>query len=194
MMEQNYTEGTVFNGTDFKEVPLAKGEYECCRFIGCDFSNSDISEVKFLDCEFAGCNLSLVRLDETVFRDIKFVGCKMLGLRFDSCNKFGFSVSFEDCFLSHSLFYATKIRSTTFRNSRLQELDFTECDLTGALFDNCDLTGAVFDNTIIERADFRTSFGYAIDPEINRMKKAKFSLFGLAGLLGKYNIDIENVS
>ena len=61
-----------------------------------------------------------------------------------------------------------------------------ETDLTSATFDNCDLTQAVFDNTILEKADFRTSFNYSIDTEINRIKKAKFSIWGISGLL--YNL------
>jgi hypothetical protein len=43
----------------------------------------------------------------------------------------------------------------------------------------------------LERTDFRTSYNYSIDPEINRISKAKFSINGVVGLLGKYNIEIE---
>jgi hypothetical protein len=42
----------------------------------------------------------------------------------------------------------------------------------------------------MEKADFRSAFNYSINPEINRIKKAKFSLTGLQGLLGKYDIEI----
>ncbi len=75
--------------------------------------------------------------------------------------------------------------------SQLHEVDFTECDLTEATFDRCDLLGAIFDNTIIEKADFKTSFNYSLDLEKNRIKKAKFSLDGITGLLDKYDIEIE---
>ena len=51
--------------------------------------------------------------------------------------------------------------------------------------------GAAFENTILEKADFRTSFNYSIDPGKNRIKKAKFSLAGIAGLLEKYDIEID---
>jgi fluoroquinolone resistance protein len=44
---------------------------------------------------------------------------------------------------------------------------------------------------MLEKADFRTSNGYSIDPEMNRIKKAKFSLEGVAGLLDKYDIEVE---
>jgi len=70
-------------------------------------------------------------------------------------------------------------------------VDLTECDLASAVFDHCDLAGATFENTILEKADLRTSFNYSIDPERNRVKKAKFSLQGLPGLLNKYDIEIH---
>lgn len=73
----------------------------------------------------------------------------------------------------------------------MQEIDFAESDLTNATFDNCDLTLAVFDRTVLEKVNFLTSYNYSIDPENNRLKKAKFSMNGLAGLLGKYDIEIE---
>ena len=116
----------------------------------------------------------------------------MLGLHFNNCNVFGLAFSFENCILNHSSFYKVKIKKTTFKNTQLQEADFTECDLTGSLFDNCDLSRATFDNTIIEKSDFHTSYNYSIDPEINRIKKARFSIYGLSGLLEKYDIKIDS--
>jgi uncharacterized protein YjbI with pentapeptide repeats len=118
----------------------------------------------------------------------------MLGLRFDTCNDFGLSFSFDSCQLNHSSFFKTKIKKTVFKNSQLQETDFAEADLTSAMFDNCNLERANFDQTILEKSDFRTSYNYSIDPERNRVKKAKFSILGIAGLLDKYDIDIDHSS
>ena len=115
----------------------------------------------------------------------------MLGLRFDNCNDFGLSFSFEGCQLNHSSFYKMNIKKTVFKNSQLQETDFTEADLTSALFENCNLSQATFDQTTLEKADLRTSYNYSIDPENNRLKKAKFSMEGVTGLLDKYNIEID---
>jgi uncharacterized protein YjbI with pentapeptide repeats len=114
-----------------------------------------------------------------------------MGLRFDSCHDFGLSFLFDNCILNHSSFYKTKIRKTIFRNSQIREVDFTECDLTNSTFDTCDLSSAMFENTILEKVDFRTSYNYTIDPETNRLKKTKFSSSGIAGLLCKYDIEIE---
>jgi len=63
--------------------------------------------------------------------------------------------------------------------------------LSDSVFDNCDLTGATFYITNIEKADFRTSDNYSIDPENNRIKKAKFSLPAVTGLLDKYDIKVD---
>jgi hypothetical protein len=43
----------------------------------------------------------------------------------------------------------------------------------------------------MEKTDFTSAVNYSIDPEINKLAKAKFSLNGIKGLLEKYNIDIE---
>ena len=133
----------------------------------------------------------MVEKDNIELHFFEFKDCKMLGLRFDSCNPFGLSFSFDGCQLNHSSFYKTKIKKTVFSNSQLQETDFAEADLTGAVFDNCDLMNAVFDRTLLEKADLRTSYNYTIDPETNRLKKAKFSVSSIAGLLAKYDINIS---
>ncbi len=187
-----YIEEEIFRKEDFSDNPLPKGEYEKCTFINCDFSNSDLSYVKFLECEFVNCNISMVNLNQTAFKDVKFTDSKMLGLRFDYCNKFGLSLSFENCILNHSSFYQVKIKKTQFRNTSLLEVDFTESDMTESVLDGCDLDRSTFYMTILEKADLRTSFNYSIDPEVNRIKKARFSLLGALGLLRKYDIEIES--
>lgn len=170
---------------------LKKGEYENCVFDNCDFSKQDLSECTFIECTFKVCNLSLCQLYTTAFREVTFIGCKLLGLRFDSCSEFGLSFKFDGCQLDNSSFFKTKIKKTAFMNTSLKEVDFTETDLSEAVFDDCDLSRATFDRTVLEKADFRSSYNFSIDPETNRLKKAKFSSMGLSGLLSKYDIIIE---
>jgi len=188
----NFILDKIFERVKFNEIPLEQGEYENCVFRQCDFSNSNLTEIKFTDVEFNSCNLSLAKLEKTAFRDVIFKECKLLGLHFENCNEFGLAFTFEDCQLDHSSFYRTKIKKTNFKNSSLKDSDFTECDLTGSVFKNCDLDRAMFEKTILEKADLRTSFNYSIDPENNRLRKAKFSLLEISGLLDKYDIEIDN--
>jgi uncharacterized protein YjbI with pentapeptide repeats len=126
----------------------------------------------------------------TGLKDVKISKCKLLGVLFSDCSEFLFSVDFADCQLDLASFYKMKLRSRTFKNCSLVEVDFTEANLFGVMFDNCDLSGSTFDHSLLEKADFRTSYNYSIDPELNRIRKAKFSISGLPGLLAKYDIDV----
>lgn len=189
-MKPTFILDTTFDQLDFKETPLALGDYENCRFHNCDLSGLDLSEFNFVECTFFGCNLSLAKLHQTTFKDVVFQDCKILGLHFENCPKFGLSISVDQCNLNHCSFYRANLKKTVFKNTQLQETDFTECDLSGAVFDQCDLSKAMFENTILEKADFRTAYHYTIDPTINRIKKARFSLSGVVGLLAQYDIEI----
>jgi uncharacterized protein YjbI with pentapeptide repeats len=83
------------------------------------------------------------------------------------------------------------LKKMKWTNSSLHELDFNEADLSSAIFEGCDLQRSIFTGTNLEKADLRTSFNYSIDPERNRLKKAKFSLPGVIGLLDKHDIQID---
>lgn len=84
-----------------------------------------------------------------------------------------------------------KLKKIIFKRGSLHEADLSGCDLTGAVFDGCDLRDAKFENTILEKADLRTAFNYSIDPTINKIRKARFSLPAVTGLLDRFGILIE---
>ncbi len=190
-MERIYIEEKEFNTVNFTLKALPEADYENCSFINCNFSGTNLSNIVFAGCAFTGCNLSLAAITQTAFKNSKFKDCKLLGLHFENCNPFLFEVYFENCMLNLSSFYKLKIKKTKFIHSSLHEVDFTESDLTGSIFDNCDLARTIFQNTIAEKADFKTAYNFLINPETNNIKKAKFSTAGLAGLLDKYDIEID---
>ena len=83
------------------------------------------------------------------------------------------------------------MRKTKFTECSLHEASFVETDLGESVFNECDFSQALFERTILEKADFRTSYHYIINPETNKIKKAKFAQSGIAGLLQGYDITIE---
>jgi fluoroquinolone resistance protein len=190
-MERVYIEDKKFEEINFSETLLAVGNYENCQFVQCNFADCNFFDIHFADCIFANCNMGMAKLGATAFKEVKFTGCKLLGLHFEHCNPFGFDVYFDNCILNLSSFYKLKLKKTVFKNCSLSEVDFTEADLSNAIFENCNLDKAIFDNTILEKTDFRSSYNYSIDPAINKIKKAKFSLAGVTGLLNKYDIEVE---
>ena len=190
-MTEIYKENQVFTNKNFTEVSLQKGIYELCTFSGCNFNSTNLNDMRFIDCAINDCNLSLASINNTAFRNIKFTNCKLLGLNFESCNNLGFEVGFKNCILDHCSFYKLRLKKTIFEETSLIEADFTETNLQDSVFNNCELNGTIFDRTNLERADFTTSKNFIIDPENNKIKRAKFSLAGLAGLVAKYDIKIE---
>jgi uncharacterized protein YjbI with pentapeptide repeats len=190
-MEAAYIIEKTFENIDFTVKGLTRVDYEACSFINCNFADTDLSNISFIESEFSGCNLSTAKLVKTGFKDVRFKDCKLLGLHFDYCDSFLFEVNFENCTLNLSSFYQVKLKKTNFKNCILHEVDFVEADLSNSIFDQCDLNKAVFENTNLEKADLLTAYNYSFDPELNRIKKAKFSVPAVTGLLHKYDIDIK---
>lgn len=184
-------EDKTFEGIDYSEKKVNYREFNSCQFISCNFQKSDLSNNDFIDCSFKSCNLSLATLNNAGMKSIIFDDCKLMGIDFHVCNNFLFSMSFINCHLDYSSFFQKKMKKTSFINCSLKEIDFAETDLSMAVFNNCDLLNTSFMRTILEKTDFRTAINYSFDPELNKVKKAKFSVAGIAGLLTKYNLDIE---
>lgn len=190
-MERIYIDDKSFTKIDFTTAKFEATDYENCSFVECNLSEVNLSGITFSECNFTGCNFSLAKLLKTGFRSVHFIDCKLLGLHFDHCDVFLFSVSFEKCLLNLSSFYKLKMKKTHFNHCTLYETDFAETDLNSAHFNNCDLAGAIFENTNLENTDFRTAINFTIDPEKNKLRNAYFSLTGLPGLLHRYNLKIE---
>lgn len=165
-------------------------EFDGCIFRNCDFSNSNFANNTFSDCEFIDCNLSMTKLAGSSLKTVHFRECKLLGIQFQSCQDFLFSVSFTDCTLDYSSFANKKMPKTHFIGCSMKEVNFIGSDLTKALFENSNLDNAVFNDTKLAEADFISAYNYKIDPEFNPMKKAKFAMTGIPGLLDKYDIKI----
>jgi len=73
----------------------------------------------------------------------------------------------------------------------MKEAHFLKCDLTGAVFKSCNLELAKFGENTLNQVDFSTSYNLRIDPDTNKLKKARFSLYNLPGLLTKYDLIIK---
>jgi len=181
----------TFDKVIYFDKKISNREFDGCVFKNCDFSNNIFSECVFIDCEFIDCNLSMVKLPYSSLKTVAFTQSKLLGIRFDECQDFLFSVNFTDSNLDYCWLTNKKLQKTRFLNCSLRDVNFSAADLTSALFENCNLEGAIFDETVLAAANFTTAYNYKIDPENNPMRKAKFSMNGIAGLLDKYDIKIE---
>ncbi len=190
-MAKKYVEGLTFSQINFTETPLELGEYENCTFQQCMFGGQDLSHFIFADCLFDESDLSNCKVTNTTLRDVSFDNCKLLGLRFEDCNTFLLSMNFSHCVLNFSSFYKLKLKSAQFQHCSLHEVDFTEVELNDSDFQHADLTGAVFSRSNLTGVDFRGASNIVLDPEENKLQKAKFNRDNVFGLLTKYGIKIE---
>jgi len=185
------TEDKTFTKIKAEAITGRKCTFENCKFISSDLSYADLSGMVFIDCYFEGCNLSLIKLSDTGLQNIQFKECKLTGADFSKSRDFLFEVNFNNCIMDNAIFYKKKNKGAKFTDCSMVETDFTEADLTDTQFTNCNLNRAFFNRTILKNADLRTSYNFIIDPDANNVKKARFSVHGLAGLLVKYDIRIE---
>ncbi|MDB5016405.1 MAG: hypothetical protein JWQ84_1237 [Mucilaginibacter sp.] len=189
-MNSGTEEDKLFTKVKAEDIFGHSRTFENCRFATCNFSYADLSDVLFIDCRFEECNLSLASFTNTGLQNINFKHCKISGVNFSKSRDFLFEVHFENCIVDNAIFYKKRNKKAIFRDCSLVETDFTEADLTNAKFDNCNMNRAFFSNTILKNADLSTSYNFIIDPDNNNIKKAKFSLQGLPGLLAKHDIRI----
>ena len=111
-MVKLYITGRTFEKADFSTTGIAAADYECCTFTNCNFASVNLSGLAFSECTFNGCDLSLVKLNKTALRDARFKDSKLLGLRFENCLDFLFSVHFEGCNLNLSTFFKKSLKKT----------------------------------------------------------------------------------
>lgn len=180
----------LFDTPEALPQPLSSQTFERCTFRKLNLSKQSLNSATFVNCTFIGCNLSAAEIKNTTFNDVHFQECSVSHLDFGKCNPFGFHVDFQNCQLDYSIFLNRNLKKTTFSDCTLREAHFLTCDLTGSIFKSCNLELAKFAGCTLSQVNFATSFNLRLDPDDNTLKKTKFSLYNLPGLLAKYDIII----
>lgn len=186
----DYFLDTEYDGIVYPKEGLNHKDFERCTFSNCDFSQCTFVAITFIDCVFEECNFNSAKINYVAFRTAAFNGCQIKDVNFAMCDKLIFDISFNNCTLDFSKFYALKLKNTIFTNCSIVAVDFMNADLTEVIFDGCDLYRSEFTKAIAVKANFKTSFNYTIDPEKTKIKKAVFSLPEARGLLYKHDLVI----
>lgn len=181
----------VFDNTTKAPAQWAGQEFEQCTFKKLDLSRIAFTGSNFIDCRFEDCNLTRAELKNTKLYDVRFVNCKLPHVDFSLCNAFGFHVNFQECQLDYTVFLNRKLKKASFIDCSLKEAQFIKCDLTGTGFEHCNVELARFEHNDLSHVDFSSSYNLEINPDENKLKKARFSLHNLPGLLTKYDLVIN---
>ncbi len=181
----------LFDQTTGAPDQWAHQAFEKCVFRNLNLSKAVLANANFINCRFENCNLWLVVLAGAKLNEVDFVNCTLVSVDFEHCSTFGFFVSFQECQLDQSHFFGRNLKKTRFMDCSIKEARFINCDLTGAVFKHANLELAVFINNTLIQADFSTAYNITLDPEKNKMKKARFPLDELPGLLTKYELVVK---
>lgn len=181
----------LFDKTNYASISLDDALFEQCHFTGIDFTGTDLSGASFTDCVFQQCNLQMQPMNNILLGGVQFSNCKLNGIDFTHCNSFRFDVHFTGCLLDYTYFFEKNMKKAKLVDCSIRQAQFVQCDLSNALFQNCDLEQTMFDHNNLQGADFTTSVNLRLDPETNKIRKAKFSLYNLPGLLAKYDIVVK---
>ena len=184
---RTYTE--TFHNIDFTEQPNDRLQYEDCLFVNCVFAT--LADTDFIECTFLNCNLSNVRFNFCGLQNAEFTDCKLIGADFSPTKDFLFAVHFKNCFMDYTSFDRKKMNKSSFDNCKIHGANFTQADLSKSSVSNCDLHESIFAGTDLSGIDFTSSRNFLIDPNVNILKKAKFSRQDLTGLLYRLDIIIE---
>ncbi|MDT0605912.1 pentapeptide repeat-containing protein [Croceitalea rosinachiae] len=190
-MSKPFVADKHFKNEDFTQNPLARAVYEECVFEGCQFQNGFLDNQNFVDCTFRECDLSNTNVAYTLWNNVFFESCKLVGVAFDKSDPALMTIQFDKCNLTLAVFYGLTLHKTDFSGSNLSQADFTHTDLTEANFTDCNLDNTVFENTNLSKVNLSKAFNFNINPEVNTLKKARFSKEELIGLLKKHDIVIE---
>lgn len=182
-------ENKTYKELDFRVIELEE-EYYHCTFEHCDFTEILFQKTNFEECRFVACNLSLCKSNGTSWNKVSFEQCKLTGANFCHANKFTFSAKFSECLMQYVSFQGLNLQGFSYSKCQLTEADFSTCNLKKAVFDNCNLDRTIISHCNLEEADFSTAFNFIINPNDNRMKKAKFSLQNLPGLVAVFDVKI----
>jgi len=119
-----------------------------------------------------------------------YCGDKAIGIKwFEASNPF--DVNFSNAVISYSSFFGKILKKNKIIDCIAEDVDFTDCNLMLCDFSGTSLPNAKFFNTDLKQANFATATNYSIDPQTNKLKKAKFSLPEAASFL--YHLGIEVV-
>ena len=190
--EDDCHEDIEFSSVNFSELNIADHSFENCTFSSCRFREMAIPGATFRSCVFKECEFVLTKLNEVTLNGAVFESCRIMGVNFSECSKFAFSPEFRGCVIDNAVFYGVSLKKGIILKCRLVDCDLTGCDFREADFSDTRFERVAIRQCNFEKADFRTSQGYAIDPGSNQVRKAKFSLPEAQSFLSFLGIDLED--
>jgi fluoroquinolone resistance protein len=173
-------------------------------------TQATLESIRFEECEFDGCSFINCKLTKCKFLECSFKDCVLSAvnplastfseIHFTRSKVIGCDwtkshrledLEFTDCQINYSNFKLLKLPGLKLLNCEAKEVDFIETDLGHGVFKNTDFENSRFFKTDLTQADFRGARNYTIDIKNNILKKTHFSLPDVLSLLNSLDIILD---
>jgi len=140
--------GDTFGGFSIEGADLSDGDFdhaafEEITFIGCELTRASFDKTAFKKCIFIKCFLSGMSLLSAEFNEVSFLDCDIDGVAFDDATMIGVTMdgctgqaSFDNAEIKEAVISDCCIPNSTFLGTMLDNVDFSENNMTGCEFDN----------------------------------------------------------
>ena len=182
----------IYTSCNADRSRIHSSEFIDCSFIDCTFIEAELKDCRFVNCKFRNCDLSLGKIIGSTFINTSFDQSKIIGGNWAqadwSASDLGTPISFNKSALNHSTFIGLSLQGIQIIDCQAVNVDFREADLTKADFAGSDLSESLFIHTNLSAADLSRARNYQINPGMNTLEKAKFSLPEAMSLLDSMDI------
>jgi fluoroquinolone resistance protein len=179
----------------FTRVSLAEAKLDSIRFEECEFEGCSFISCKLYKCKFLNC-----RFKDCVLSAVNPLESHFVEVHFSNSKVIGFDwtrshrledLDFSGCQINYSNFKLLKVPGLKLLNCEAKEVDFIETDLSRGVFTHTDFENSRFFKTNLSFADFRDARNYSIDIKNNILKKTHFSLPEVLSLLNSLDIILD---
>ena len=191
ILKNNYFENCEFTSLSQNNEDLKSKSFYDCVFKGCDFTGSDFTDSLFSECKILSSNLSLVLMATTKMQNAYFHDCKISGVNFTHINTLILQIDFKNSLITDCIFSSLPLKDKDFINCQIKNSDFYQTNLTGSNFSGSNLKDSIFENTNLSKTNFKEAQNYSINPLINKIKDAQFSMPDAITLLKPLGIKID---
>ncbi len=184
--------------------------YDREKFSRVSLTGATLNSIRFEECEFEGCSFINCKLEKCKFLECRFKDCVLsavvpldshfVEVKFSNSKVIGCDwtrahrledLEFTSCQLNYSNFKLLKIPGTKMVNCEAKDADFIETDLSKGIFTGTDFENSRFFKTDLTMADFRGAKNYSIDVKNNTLKKTHFALPEVLSLLNSLDILLD---
>lgn len=188
-----YVENQKFEN---KKITKLEGiQFNDCTFINCMFDHCDCMNTQFLECVFEKSKLVQVGFVHSQMRNCNFKQCECIGISFGNVVPNGsVDTIFQECsksYFKYCIFQGMKLTKFQAITNTFEQCSFHYCDMKSANFSGCQLMNSDFQQSNLQKANFKDSYGYIIDPKTNQLKGAMFSIPEVLHLLDGLEIKID---